>query len=69
MHGLHHTDSLLICFYFPDEKRIRVCSGCVIPSKGSTDTTKILTSATLVRVLNANNSVIPDVKVGATYNV
>ncbi|KAM0845890.1 hypothetical protein ACQ4PT_056054 [Festuca glaucescens] len=48
---------------FSDEKRIRVCSGCVIPSKGTTDTAKILTSATLVRVLNANNSVIPDVKI------
>uniref|UniRef100_A0ACD5ZCZ0 Uncharacterized protein n=1 Tax=Avena sativa TaxID=4498 RepID=A0ACD5ZCZ0_AVESA len=48
---------------FSDEKRIRVCSGCVISSNGSTYTTKILTSATLVRILNANNSVIPDVKI------
>ncbi|KAM0845885.1 hypothetical protein ACQ4PT_056052 [Festuca glaucescens] len=48
---------------FSDGKRIRVCSGCVIASNGSSDTTKILTSATLVRSLSTNNSVIPDVKI------
>ncbi|XP_047055613.1 putative protease Do-like 14 [Lolium rigidum] len=48
---------------FSDGKRIRVCSGCVIASNGSSDTTKILTSATLVRSLSTNNSVIPDIKI------
>ncbi|KAK1611991.1 hypothetical protein QYE76_035664 [Lolium multiflorum] len=48
---------------FSDGKRIRVCSGCVVASNGSSDTTKILTSATLVRSLSTSNSVIPDVKI------
>ncbi|KAM3193414.1 hypothetical protein ACQJBY_070179 [Aegilops geniculata] len=48
---------------FSDEKRIRVCSGFVISSDACTDTYNILTSATLIRSLNTNNILIPDVKI------
>lgn len=44
-------------------KRIRVCSGFVMCQTGNTGTSMILTSATLVRSLNGDNNMIPDVKV------
>uniref|UniRef100_A0ACD5UFF5 Uncharacterized protein n=1 Tax=Avena sativa TaxID=4498 RepID=A0ACD5UFF5_AVESA len=44
-------------------KRIRVCSGFVMCQTDNTDTSMILTSATLVRSLNGDNNVIPNVKV------
>ncbi|KAM0836084.1 hypothetical protein ACQ4PT_062544 [Festuca glaucescens] len=44
-------------------KRIRVCSGFVMCQSDNTGTSMILTSATLVRSLNGDNNMIPDVKV------
>uniref|UniRef100_A0ACD5V254 Uncharacterized protein n=1 Tax=Avena sativa TaxID=4498 RepID=A0ACD5V254_AVESA len=44
-------------------KRIRVCSGFVMCQTDNTDTSMILTSATLVRSLNGDNNVITDVTV------
>uniref|UniRef100_A0ACD5UFF4 Uncharacterized protein n=1 Tax=Avena sativa TaxID=4498 RepID=A0ACD5UFF4_AVESA len=44
-------------------KRVRVCSGFVMLQTDNTGTSMILTSATLVRSLNGDNNVMPNVKV------
>lgn len=50
---------------FSDEKKIRVCSGFVIGSNRCTNTSKILTSATLLRTHSSSgvNFMVPDIKV------
>ncbi|XP_047050984.1 serine protease Do-like HtrA [Lolium rigidum] len=44
-------------------KRIRVCSGFAMCQTDTTGTSMILTSTTLIRSLNGDNDLIPDVKV------
>uniref|UniRef100_A0ACD6A7I4 Uncharacterized protein n=1 Tax=Avena sativa TaxID=4498 RepID=A0ACD6A7I4_AVESA len=59
---------------FSDGKRIRVCSGFIMGSDPCNNSSKILTSATLVRSLSTQNILIPDLKVkvvlpnGLTYD-
>ncbi|KAM3193347.1 hypothetical protein ACQJBY_070134 [Aegilops geniculata] len=61
--ALQASESVVGLSSFSDEKRIRVGSGFMVGFNRHTNTSNILTSATLVRSLCGQNIVIPDLKV------